>query len=285
MTLLSFALFEICGCASALTMKEAANGIRDGIQSALQSRHSRLSVDLPPGAILALRNNKIKDDDPIRKADLVLADYVSALFPGDISTAKVFVDPIAARKGGGTRIPKNAKKKNKATTTNKGFGGAASSAGAPKKPSWCPNLGLDERRDVVLIVGSLSNAEQRRNVAEASRNVGQDTAMVLLNARLPGLTAFPVVEDEIEGYVPVFSLSPPKALSSGDENELDRLVVYRIFPDKWTIVDAGDSDFFASLTNAAKQAVALKTKTTVLWTGDSPPSDEDSLTAARELVA
>jgi len=37
-----------------VTLKEAANGIRDGLQAALRSRHSRLSIELPPGTRLGV---------------------------------------------------------------------------------------------------------------------------------------------------------------------------------------------------------------------------------------
>ena len=46
--------------------KDVANGIRDGLQSALRSRKSRLAVELPPGAPLALRGGD--DDAHMRRA-------------------------------------------------------------------------------------------------------------------------------------------------------------------------------------------------------------------------
>ena len=36
------------------SVKECANGIRDGLQKALRARQSRLSIELPPGAPLTL---------------------------------------------------------------------------------------------------------------------------------------------------------------------------------------------------------------------------------------
>ena len=51
--------------------KDVANGIRDGLQSALRSRKSRLAVELPPGAPLALRGG---DDDAGDGADDVSSE-------------------------------------------------------------------------------------------------------------------------------------------------------------------------------------------------------------------
>ncbi len=81
--------------------KDVANGIRDGLQSALRSRKSRLAVELPPGAPLALRGG---DDDAgfgwfkkketetakIVKGDRALADFLSLLFPDDFKIGAVY---------------------------------------------------------------------------------------------------------------------------------------------------------------------------------------------------
>ena len=87
--------------------KDVANGIRDGLQSALRSRKSRLAVELPPGAPLALRGG---DDDAgfgwfkkketetakIVKGDRALADFLSLLFPDDFKIGAVYASEEAA---------------------------------------------------------------------------------------------------------------------------------------------------------------------------------------------
>ncbi|KAJ8614130.1 hypothetical protein CTAYLR_004638 [Chrysophaeum taylorii] len=264
-------LIIFVGAARALTMKEAANGIRDGMQAALRSRQSRLSVEVPPGAVIALRDEKTppsdasSEADRVRRGDVALAAFVEKLFPADVTTAVVFVDPVAAKRAKeGTRLPGKKKKK----ASKKGFGVA-------ETVEWCPSLGLPERRDVVLVVGALS-ASARAAVSEADRKLGRDTALVLLNSRLPRLTAFPTAEGNLgEQFTAAFSLSPPPR---GVDHELfDQLVAYRVFPGDWAL--ALDESSNGGLVGTLKNALFAPKRSGPLWTGKRPPTAEDAMAA------
>ena len=88
-----------------VSVKDVANGIRDGLQKGLGGRLSRLSVELPPGAPLALAG----DDDfswfkkpetetaKVVAGDRALADYCALLFPSDFKVGAVYASAEAAR--------------------------------------------------------------------------------------------------------------------------------------------------------------------------------------------
>ena len=90
-----------------VSVKDVANGIRDGLQSGLKSRNSRLSVELPPGAPLALQGDEPDDFSwfgkqetetaKVIKGDRALADFAALLFPSDFAVAAVYAAPEAAR--------------------------------------------------------------------------------------------------------------------------------------------------------------------------------------------
>ena len=80
---------------------------RDGLQSGLKSRNSRLSVELPPGAPLALQGDEPDDFSwfgkpetetaKVIKGDRALADFAALLFPSDFAVAAVYAAPEAAK--------------------------------------------------------------------------------------------------------------------------------------------------------------------------------------------
>ena len=273
--------------------KDVANGIRDGLQSALRSRKSRLAVELPPGAPLALRGG---DDDAgfgwfkkketetakIVKGDRALADFLSLLFPDDFKIGAVYaseeaaVAAAAADKtkgaralisalnpdgavsvgGGASKKPKK-KSRRRPKTTASGFGAssAAPVAEAPKK-LWCPALGLPEPCEVILIIGGL-DAQCAETVDAAANELGDDVAIVLCNSRRDGLSARP---GSIEGdamWLPAFALSPPPPPASGDD--ASDLVAAFSHPGPWAI----------------GKPKAIGGGADTLWTGDAPPSPED----------
>ena len=90
--------------------KDVANGIRDGLQSALRSRKSRLAVARPPGAPRFWLVLPGGDDDAgfgwfkkketetakIVKGDRALADFLSLLFPDDFKIGAVYASEEAA---------------------------------------------------------------------------------------------------------------------------------------------------------------------------------------------
>lgn len=278
----------------AITMKDAAMGIRNGMQAALQRRHSRLSVELPPGAVLAVKDRpenvqSQSEHDKVRRGDLVLAEYVSLLFPPDFSVVKVFVDPTSANKAKSQQLPLPKKRRHNAAARAKGFGGNKGS-----KNEWCPALGLSQRCDVVLIVGAITESAHLDAVADADRTLGYDTALVLLNPRLPTLTAFPpkTATDNALAvavrFIPAFSLSPPPQLDEElPHAELfDRLVAYRVFPNDWILaLKENPTGFVGSLRSTAAQLTATSSfSARQLWTGDHPPTANDTAHVIRECI-
>ena len=278
--------------------KDVANGIRDGLQSALRSRKSRLAVELPPGAPLALRGG---DDDAgfgwfkkketetakIVKGDRALADFLSLLFPDDFKVGAVYaseeaaVAAAAADKTKGARAlisalnpdgavaigaAKKVKKKSrrKPKTAASGFGAAAAApvVETPKK-LWCPALGLPEPCEVILIIGGL-DAQCAETVDAAANELGDDVAIVLCNSRRDGLSARPGAIGGDAMWLPAFALSPPPPPASGDDAS-DLVAAYE-HPGPWKM----------------GKPKAIGNGADTLWTGDAPPTptDVDSALAA-----
>jgi hypothetical protein len=272
--------------------KDVANGIRDGLQSALRSRKSRLAVELPPGAPLALRGG---DDDAgfgwfkkketetakIVKGDRALADFLSLLFPDDFKIGAVYaseeaaVAAAAADKtkgaralisalnpdgavsvgGGAKKVKKKSRRRPKTTASGFGASSAAAVAEAPKK-LWCPALGLPEPCEVILIIGGL-DAQCAETVDAAANELGDDVAIVLCNSRRDGLSARPGSIDGDAMWLPAFALSPPPPPASGDD--ASDLVAAFSHPGPWAI----------------GKPKAIGGGADTLWTGDAPPSPED----------
>jgi len=198
------------------SVKDVANGLRDGLQASLRARQSRLTVELPPGAPLALRGG---EDDGFQwfkgqetetakviKGDRALADFVSLLFPDDFAVASVYTSPEAAQAaadsgrstargavaalpedgvavamGGGAKKRKKSRAKPK--TAASGFGAAPAAASTAPKKLWCPALGLEKQADVVLVVGRLDGAAAAAVDAVADE-LGDEVAMILCSTRV-----------------------------------------------------------------------------------------------------
>ena len=270
-----------------VSVKDVANGIRDGLQSGLKSRNSRLSVELPPGAPLALQGDEPDDFSwfgkqetetaKVIKGDRALADFAALLFPSDFAVAAVYAAPEAAKAAAASKksaarctvaaLPvdgapplapgkKKRKKKSRAAPA-KGFGAAPAPVEAP--PPWCPALGLRDRCDVVLIVGRLDEAAAAAVDAVAD-DLGDDVAMVLLNSRLDGLAARPgAVAGVCGAFSPAFALSPPPEPAGGGGGDL---VASYEHPGPWAI---GKPKLLGGCD--------------VLWRGDDVPTAADTDTA------
>ncbi|KAJ1445890.1 hypothetical protein M885DRAFT_548423 [Pelagophyceae sp. CCMP2097] len=231
-----------------VTTNDVAKAIRDGLQAALRSQGSRLSIEVPPGAPLALRGETTeawwKTDDERAKVecgDVALCELVVALFPLDFKIACVYADVSTARRAlkkgvSATRsvstLPRAGDTKKKAPPPAKGFGAAA-----VKARIWNADLNLQKRCDVVVICGGL-DGPGAETVAAASATLGADTAMLLLNTRLPGLAASGAranVEAKfVDDFVVAFAMSPPPPPTKNCEG-WEALVVARTYPEPWIV--------------------------------------------------
>ena len=272
--------------------KDVANGIRDGLQSALRSRKSRLAVELPPGAPLALKGGgddagfgswfmkKETETAKIVKGDRALADFLSLLFPDDFQVGNVYasveaaeaavradkskkraliaaLNPDGAVAVGGDKKKTRKKSRRAPKTAAAGFGAAASApaAAAPKK-LWCPALGLSEKCDVILVIGGLDEVASE-TIDDVANELGDDVAIVLCNSRRDGLSARPSSIEGDDMWLPAFALSPPPPPASGDD--ASELVAAWAHPGPWVI----------------GKPKALGSGADTLWTGDAPPAPLD----------
>lgn len=200
--------------ASALTISQTGYMIRDGLQKCLSARNSRMAIELPPGIMFESTGQPSKRVTDSRKDTIYLSDrqlckFVSGLIPEYLTRARVFTSKKNARYCKGSQLPRDAK-----------FGFCS---------AWCPELGVENQVDMILLTGALDE-KGAASVRAASERLGQDTVILLLNSRLKGLAAYTASDVDNVGFTPAFSLSPV-------HKDDDKKFAYRVYPQDWIVAE------------------------------------------------
>lgn len=245
---------RVCMMALPQDIRSTVSAIKDSTQVALQSRCSRMDVELPPGATLGVEGKKegniFSEGESgavsILRSDRELARvYVEMFRPVGDAIAVAFgtkKEADAARQTwcDDTRViclDEARKKSIKAATKGKGF--AAKMAAATASPAAL--LPIPANTEVLLAV-SPRNGAQFTAIERICTELGMKCCVVLLNARLESASFANDRQREffLDTFEPVFQLKPasPSVVLEAKQQNKDAVatpILYRAYPDEWTI--------------------------------------------------
>lgn len=238
-------------------VKEAVSKCRSSVQNGLQQRISRMSVQMPVGAKFGVEKgskSKREKEGAVTKETLETSDrelariFVEMFQPlGGESISVVFNDADQAEKAESAwkvqssaqsrvlSINRRSSKKKKAKLKSKSMGFAAkldialstsSDGGSGSGPFKLPN-------PCELAIFVSPGTKELNTIHRLCRELGMDTLVILLNARLDTVQNFGSDDAEnlfLQEFEPVFHLAAvtPQDAAPG-------CLLYRAFPSQWSL--------------------------------------------------
>lgn len=208
-------------------VKGLVDELRISTQAAITAQLSRLDIEIPLG--MGLMSGKTANDVHASSRELarIFCEMFSQL---EASTAVAFPTDALAKAAAlewGSSV--------KAKCVSLGGGkGSASGFGGPVKKSSTRAGGVPPGTDIVFAVGPLDGSALS-SLEALSRRVGKGVLIVLLNGHLDSAAAFAspaqlgYFQSEFER---VFCFRP---LRTSAEPNAEELLVYRAFPEQWTL--------------------------------------------------